>query len=347
VPTFCRHNRFVERCPICSKTLTSSAAAGKSTAKPKRATTKGAAIRPLHPRLRAGGKEVRVKRESRAGDDGYRSGLLPGLRASGDAEALGQEIAFAHGRLLALGGAPPDLYGEVRALAEQDIERATWACFLIAYLSPLEGEDPFAGVRIALGATRDGGAHDLDRLGDLDEVPLGPHTSHDPARGASTLFAYRHWAERAGGPTGGGGGAARAFEGDPTWSPQRRFERGFERLALPGFGRMGRYDLLVTLGCLGLYELRADSLHLTSASEAHSGDLATLAAKRVFAIGDPLLLERRARALAEAISVPIETLDLALWNWSPPAPGVRATLGVRSECSDRDTLERCREAFEL
>ena len=357
VPTFCRHNRFIERCPICSKTLAGSAAAEKAATKPRRAITKGAPVRPHHPRLLAdlrsvGSKEVRVKRESRAGDDGYRSGLLPGLRASKDAEALAQEIAFAHGRLLALGAAPPDLYGEVRALAAQDIERATWACFLIAYLSPLEGEDPFAGIRIAVGATRDGGAYDLDRLGDLDEIPLGPRTSHDPARGISTLLAYRHWAERAGGgavgdAAAGDGGAACSFEGDPTWSPQRRFERGFERLALPGFGRMGRYDLLVTLGCLGLYELRADSLHLTSASEAHSGDLVTLAAKRVFAIGDPLLLERRARALAEAISVPIETLDLALWNWSPPAPGLRATLGVRRETCDRDALERSREAFGL
>ncbi len=302
---------------------------------------------------------MRVKHENRAGDDGYRSGLLPGLRASRDAEALAQEIAFAHGRLLTLGEAPPDLYGEVRALAEQDIARATWACFLIAYLSPLEGEDPFAGIRIALAATRDGGACDLGRLGDLDEIPLGPRTSHDPARGASTLLAYRHWAERAGGAVAGDGRAptgdvnvaaardgvaARAFEGDPTWSPQRRFERGFERLALPGFGRMGRYDLLETLGCLGLYELRADSLHLTSASEAHSGDLTTLAAKRVFAIGDPLLLERRARALAEAISVPIETLDLALANWGS---GSRATLGVRREMCDQHTLECSREAFEL
>jgi hypothetical protein len=351
VPTFCRHNRFIERCPICSKTLAGSATAEKAATKPKRATTKGASGRPRHPRLRAGGKEVRVKRESRAGDDGYRSELLPGLRASGDAEALAQEIAFAHDRLLALETAPPDLYGEVRALAEGDIERATWACFLIAYLSPLEDENPFAGIRIALAATAtatgDGGALDLDRLGDLDEIPLGPRTSHDPARGASTLLAYRHWAERTGGGAAGGGGAAHTFEGDPAWSPQRRFERGFERLALPGFGRMGRYDLLVMLGRLGLYELRADSLHLTSANEAHSGDLATLAAKRVFAIGDPLLLERRARVLAEAISVPIETLDLALWNWSPPAPGSRATLGFPSETRDRHALERCREAFEL
>jgi hypothetical protein len=388
MPTFCRHNRFIERCPICSKTLAGSAAATKkATAKPSGAPTKGAPVRPRHPRLRAGGKEVRVKRENRAGDDGYRSGLLPGLRASGDAEALAQEIAFAHGRLLALGAAPPDLYGEVRALAEEDIERATWTCFLIAYLSPLDGENPFLGIRLVLAAAGDGDVHDSlpgqggtpgreevadgeslpggeivpdggslpgggtvpdeesvldeeDALRDLGRMPLGPRTSHDSARGTSTLLAYRHWAERA-------GSQREAFEGDPEWSPGRRFERGFERLALPGFGRMGRYDLLVTLGRLGLYEMRADSLHMTSASDAHSGDLTTLAAKRVFAIGDPLLLERRARALAEAISVPIETLDLALANWSQPTPGARATLGVRSERSDPHALERCREAFEL
>jgi hypothetical protein len=375
VPTFCRHNRFIERCPICSKTLAGRATAEKSPTKPRRAPTKGAPVRPRHPRLRAGGKEVRVKRENRAGDDGYRSGLLPGLRASGDAEALAQEIAFAHGRLLALRAAPPDLYGEVRALAEENIERATWICFLIAYLSPLDGENPFLGIRLVLAAAGDGDASwgmlgqeslpdtgssaqdregmpagdalgekaleaEGDALEDLGRMPLGPRTSHDPARGTSTLLAYRHWAERA-------GSQREAFEGDPEWSPERRFERGFERLALPGFGRMGRYDLLVTLGRLGLYEMRADSLHMTSASDAHSGDLTTLAAKRVFAIGDPLLLERRARALAEAISLPIETLDLALANWGQPVPGSRATLGVRSERSDSHALERCREAFEL
>ena len=106
---------------------------------------------------------------------------------------------------------------------------------------------------------------------------------------------------------------------------------------------MGRYDLLVTLGRLGLYELRADALHFTSAHEAHA-DLTTLAAKRAFAIGDPLNLERRARALAEAISVPIETLDLALANWGY---GARATLGFRHETCDHHALERCQAALEL
>jgi hypothetical protein len=341
VPTFCRHNRFVERCPICSKTLAGSSSGAAPPTKPRRSATKGAPVRPRHPRLRAGGHEVRVHREDRAGDDGYRSALLPGLRASEDANLLAEEIAFAHGRLLALGAAPPDLYAEVRALAEEDIERATWTCFLIAYLSPLDGDDPFAGVRIALAATHDGAWNDLDRLGDLSEIPLGPRSSHEPARGIDTLLAYRHWAEHLGrselGPQ------AHAFTGDPEWSPQRRFERLFERLALPGFPRIGRYDLLVTLGRLGLYELRADALHFSSAHES-TGDLATLAAKRVFAIGDPLNLERRARALAEAISVPVEALDLALANWGC---GVRATLGFRRETCDRHALERCREALEL
>jgi hypothetical protein len=290
--------------------------------------------------VRAGGREVRVHRESRAGDDGYRSTLLPGLRASGDALALAEEIAFAHGRLLALQEAPPDLYGEVRAVAEENIEQATWMCFLIAYLSPLDGEDPFAGIRLALPTGGDGGGYEEGGLGYLDGIdgiPLGPRTSHEPERGTSTLLAYRHWAERA-------GSQAHAFEGDPAWGPQRRFERCFERLALPGFGRMGRCDLLVTLGRLGLYEMRADSLHFISANESSSGDLATLAAKRVFAIGDPLNLERRAQALVEAISVSVETLDLALANWGS---GARATLGFQSETCDLHALERSRAALEL
>ena len=101
-------------------------------------------------------------------------------------------------------------------------------------------------------------------------------------------------------------------------------------------------------GASGLYELRADSLHFSSASDAHSGDLTTLAAKRVFAIGDPLLLERRARVLAEAISVPIETLDLALANWGRARHWITGDAWQSaSETRDLHALERCREAFEL
>ncbi len=339
MPTFCRHNRFIERCPICSKTLpgvapAAPAAAGTSGGRgPKPPGGGSARVRPHA----SGPRKMRVVHEARDVDDGFRSPLLPGLRSSADAERLAEEIAFASARLLALGAAPPAVYGEIRARAEEDLEEATWMCFLTAYLSPLDREDSFFFIRQVLLATGSSGWRS-GSLPDLDGALLGPRTSHDPARGAETLLAYRHWVERSGGTQ------AEAFAGDPGWSAPRRFGRLFERLALPGFARMGRYDLLVTLGRLGLYELRADSLHLTGARGPSGEDLTTLAAKRVFAIGDELILERRALALAEAVAVPVEALDLALANWGK---GRRASLGFRTDISDRHALERTRAALEL
>ena len=118
----------------------------------------------------------------------------------------------------------------------------------------------------------------------------------------------------------------------------------FERLALPGFARMGRYELLLILGRLGLYDLIPDSLHLAGARGLSADDLSTLAAKRVFGIGDPLLLERRAQILAQALSVPVETLDLALANWQAPQ---RATLGFPGDTQDEGAFERAGDALGL
>jgi hypothetical protein len=322
MPTFCRHNRFLERCPICSKTLPDHSPSAGQSRSGRSSRASGAS--PRHRRTR--GEGVRVQHEGRAQDDGYRSQLVPGLRASADASRLAEEIAFSSARLRALTADPPGLYGEIRALAASDLERATWACFLTAYLSPLQQGDPFAGIRLALA----------DESAGLRELPLGPRSSHDPARGPETLIAYRHWVGR------GGGSQAAAFAGDPTWSPERRFARVFERLALPGLARMGRYELLVILGRLGLYELRADSLHLAGARGLSAEDPTSLAAKRVFAIGDPLLLERRAATLAQAAEVTVDTLDLALANW---AASERATLGFPGEIEDGRARERAREAL--
>jgi len=333
MPTFCRHGRFVERCPICSKSLPGNEPSAGRPARPKSggARSRGSAGTVSRGR-RVRGEGVRVRREGRAEDDGYSSPLIPGVRASVDALRLADEIAFSNGRLLALAADPPDLYGEIRTLAATDIEQASWIGFLVAYLCPIEGDEPFAGIRQALAITPDGGRAVLP---DLTDVPLGPRSSHDPARGADTLVAYRQWVERS------GGSQALAFGGDEAWTSQRRFERLHERLALPGFGRMGRYDLLVTLGRLGLYELQPGSLRLTGAP---ADDLTTLGAKRVFGIGDPLLLERRAEALAQAASVPIEALDLALANWAAPT---RATMGVSPQGSDGDALDRVGDALGL
>lgn len=354
VQTFCRHNRFIQRCPICRETVPGLAAAPRrGLAKPggKRdgasAGLNGAATAkaspgtpsPLRRMARGTGRaapEVRVRHEVRAQDDGYRCELVPGLRSSADAERLATEIGFSSGRLLRLTAAPPGVYGEARDC--DDIEQATWMCFICAYVSPLQGVHPFAGIRQALVHSWASG-----ELPDLQDVPLGPRSSHDPARGGETLEAYRRFAAHA-------GSQERAFAGEAEWTPQRRFERVFERLALPGFGRVGRYDLLVTLGRLGLYELRADSLHLATRSPrapSDTSDQTLQAAKRVFGIGDPLLLERRAQTLAQAISTPIEALDLALGNWGQPTPEERATLGVPADTSDAHTFERARAALDL
>jgi hypothetical protein len=334
MPTFCRHNRFLERCPICSKSLPgASPGGGGAGGEPPRKTASGART------SRRGGAGVRVQHQQRAAEDGYSSPLLPGLRASADAARLAEEVAFSSGRLLVLQGArpdlqPPDLYAQARALVAEDLEQATWTCLLIAYLCPLQGPEPFEGIRQALQVPR-GSLHDLSG------VALGPRTSHDPARGARTLDAYRHWVAQAG--RSDVGEQALAFTGDPSWSPQRRFERLFERIALPGLTRAARYELLVLLGARGAYQLRADSLHL-SARAGDAQDPATLAAKRVFAIGDPLLLDRRAAALAEAIAVPVGSLELALANW---AAGERATLGFTPGASDDEALARARDALGL
>jgi hypothetical protein len=353
MPTFCRHNRFVERCPICSKTLPGHAPSATSPPRFKvSASTRASPSGTGASRGRVREERVRVHREGRAEDDGYRSALVPGLRSSVDASRLAQAISFSSARLLALAVDPPGFYREVRKLAGEDLERASWMCFLVVYLCPLDGEDPYAGIRLALaGASRAEAWGGLDgELPDLEGVPLGPRTSHDPQRGTETLLAYRQWAARGGRasasaqPDSGEGSQAVAFTGDPAWNPQRRFERVFERLALPGFARMGRYELLVTLGRLGLYEMLPDSLQLGSARGLSSEDPTTLAAKRVFGIGDHLLLERRAGALAHAVSVPVETLDLALANWISPQP---ASMGCAPQTRDDGALERAVEALEL
>ncbi len=304
-PSFCRHNRFIQNCPICRAPDPPPAERKRaSTTTRSPASSGGGAARPA----RAGA--MRVRRLSQAADDGYRSQLVAGLKASADAERLAGELAFAAARLADLAADPPEVYALIAA--ESDPEEALWLAFLTSYLTPTEDEDPFAGIRAAHVPWAGGELPDL-------EVPRGPRTSHDPSHGPRTVLAYRARAERA-------GGQELLFAGEPAWTPERRFDRLFERLALPGFSRAGRYDLLVALGRLGVADLRPASLQLTD-------DATTVAAKRVFGIGDKLLLERRARDLADAAELPIEVLDLALFNWAA-APRGRATMGSRAMPAD-------------
>jgi hypothetical protein len=228
---------------------------------------------------------VVTRKLARAADDGYRNALVPGIHATADAERLAAALAAATERLV-----PPGPYPEVAA--EPDLEEATWLAFLLALAGPGELQGAILEARPSWEAA---------------EVPDLPG---DRSR---TVAAYRAWAERA-------GSQAAAFRGEDTWTPGRRFARVFERLALPGFGRTARFDLLTGLGAAGRYELEADQLQFGGGQDA-----TTEAAKRILVSGDTLLLERRARDLAEACDVPLAALDRGLADWGTPGTHVDLT----------------------
>lgn len=317
MPSFCRHNRLLQNCPICAREqsvamrpiVSSSAPASSPAAEPRPrgqgATNRSAArARPgSAPRSSAPG--VRVVRLARGREDGFRSPLIPGVKSSTDAQRLAEEVAFSASRLARLAEDPPGCYRAI-AHGEADIEERIWLAFECAYLCPLDDEDPFASIA---QVTRSWGS---GANPELEQVQTGPRTAHDSSRGAATLTAYRAWAARA-------GSQQAAITGELEWTAGRRFARVYERLALPGLHRDARYDFLVTLGALGVCELTAETLALGGANEV------TVAAKRILGIGDPLLLARRASELAAACGFPLAALDLGFYNWGR---GERATMGM-------------------
>jgi hypothetical protein len=293
VPTFCRHGRLLANCPICSKSAEPAARA-----RPARA-----------PRVRSGATRtpkassgVRVRRVERAPEDGYDNELVPGLRASLDGARFADELAFSVARLEELVSDPPGLYAEVAAAGDR--EEAAWLAFLIAYVGPGRGGDPWSEIEAA-------------RAGSIGDVTGGPRTAHDLGRGTATLDAWRAWAARS-------GGAVAALQGDADWEPTRRFARTFERLTLPGFVRGPKYDFLVTLGALRVVAVEAGTL----AVGKDALDPVISSAKRVLGIGDAINLERRAADLARGTGVPFAALDLALFNFGR-AEEERATMGAR------------------
>ena len=222
---FCRHNRLTARCPICSKELEADlkAKAPPRPAAPRRTQARTAA----RPRRAAAGGLV-TRKLARATDDGYRNVLVPGLRATADAERLAAAIAAAAARL-----EPPGPYEAVAT--EPDIERASRLAFLLALAGP---DDPERQALITANP---------------DDPPDGL-----PAR---AIESYGQWAAKA-------GSQAAAFTGEPAWSPVRRFARVFERLALPGLTRATRFELLATLGAAGTYALEAGELALGGEDDA-------------------------------------------------------------------------------
>ncbi len=323
---------------MCSRKRRQAEDSSKRASRPAGQTTQRASpagSQATRARRRAGSGVV-VKRLARAADDGFRSELVPGLHAAADARLLAEQIAFAVARLAELRTAPPGLLAAATALSlDGRREEALWLVAQIAAIGPTEpwqpaGEpDPFAAIREAV----------VPWSG--DEQPFvapelrGPRGSADPI---ATLSAYRSWASRAGGQAAG-------LAGDPSWSAERRFDRAFERLALPGFARGARYDFLVVAGALGIADLRPASLHLL----ADARDPVLAAAKRAFGFGDPLVVARRAGEFAAAAALPIASLDLGLLNWARLAddPGAgRISAGSTAE-PDPDARALVLDALDL
>ncbi len=291
---FCRHNRLTSKCPICSRELEENL---RAQAPVRHVTPRktGASSTPRSKTAspRSSGRLV-TRKLARAADDGYRNPLVPGLKATADAERLAHAVTAAHARL-----DPPGPYTAIDEIP--DVEHATWLAFLFALAPELYD---------LIDETR-------PEYGVVDGLPEAKQ---------KTAAAYRAWVERA-------GSQEIAFTGEENWSPERRFGRVFERLALPGFTRAMRYDLLAALGAADIYPLEGDMLHFVEGD-----DPATLAAKRALVSGDRMLLERRARDLADASGLPIAAFDRGLAVWGTPGehvdltadphPGIAAALGI-------------------
>jgi hypothetical protein len=283
VSLFCRHNRLTTNCPICTREQQAELRAKAPPSPPRTRSGSGTTAK------RGSGSSGRraglvTRRVARAADDGYRNALAPGLRATADAERLAGALVAAAERLK-----PPGPYPEIAEAP--DAEQATWLAFLLALAGP-DAPELQQALRAARPAWEDGVPDDL------------------PEQRRRTAEAYRAWIARA-------GTQEAAFSGDAGWTPERRFSRVFERLTLPGFGRAPRFDLLSALGAAGRYELTASELFL-----GLEDDPATLAAKRLLVSGDRLLLDRRARELAEACRLPLAALDRGLAVWGTPGAAV-------------------------
>ena len=282
VPSFCRHNRLLQNCTICAR-------------------EQSFAVRPVispgghrsdQPRGRAGG----AARSPERGADGRRAAAAGGLRVR--RLARGAEDGYSSALVPGLRSSADALrLAEAVAAAATRLE----AMELVAAGEPVSGA-PEIWSEIAGSGDADAGA----RLA-AAHVLGGPRGVAAQDRVAA-LAGFEAWGARAGSLT-------HALGGEAAWTAERRFERAFERLGgVSGFHRDVRFELLTLLGQLGVHPLRAGSLFLTGENEA------TWAAKRAFGIGDPLLLDRRAAALAEACEVPLDALDLALHAWGAGEP---------------------------
>ena len=117
VPLFCRHNRFEQNCQICSREKAAERAASRPARAggTRRASTATAPAKP---------QRLVTRKLARAADDGYRNDLIPGVKATADAERLATCLVLATHRLEFPGPHP-------EVAEEEDVEAATRRAFVL------------------------------------------------------------------------------------------------------------------------------------------------------------------------------------------------------------------------
>ena len=196
MPTFCRHNRLVQNCPICSKEqhvdMRPVVSPGGHTVRPPRARrSRAPAPRAAAPerraRTRRGSGGLTVRRLSRAAEDGFRSRSSPGCAPAPTPSASPRSWPSPPP---GSSGSPPIPPGSTprSPMPSRPIEERTWLAFLIAYLGPptTRSRSPASSRRARHGARA---SHPGSTAS-----PTGPRTAHEAGRGQRTIDAYRAWA---------------------------------------------------------------------------------------------------------------------------------------------------------
>ena len=259
---------LIQNCPICAReqhvelrpVVSPGGASDRTGADRAAGPVHGPGNRAPRAARSGSGRGVTVRKLVRGVDDGYRSGLVARVEVKRRCRAAGGGARLRGDATSDAGvGIRPVCIAEV-AERSGDLEERTWLAFLIAYVGPLEDR---AAVRSRSSASAPRGAP--DQPPELRPTELGPRRAHHQAgRGLRTIEAYRAWAARA-------GSQAAALSGEAGWTPERRFARAFERLALPGFGRGPRFDLLTTLGRLGAVRAQRRSACVQRIGRGHAG----------------------------------------------------------------------------
>lgn len=206
------------------------------------------------------------------------------------------------------------------------LDEATWLAYLTTFFGPDErkGRETWYATRVLYGGLGEGHVSwravsaDPESLAALCRrhadlyatLPRGNHRKNEPRfdvehpRGIlGSVPSLTALAERC-------GGLATWFaDGDE--AATARFARLMEELRpLVSFGRTGRFDLLILLGDLGVYELDAPRLYLEGATGPKIGARRVLPGTRTLRELDDELTTTAAR-----IGVEVQAMEDALCNW--------------------------------